>query len=468
MNDLRKRLETYEPLWGEWKIGRLLYAGNGSSVYELFRIRCDKQLTCALKVLEILPYDTREISEKFAKAMDEIERMEFLSKNEHIVSICDDSIHEIFSDTGNLKGYDVLIRMEYLTCLNDLIREGTILSEDEIEKIGIELCNAITYAHKHGLVHRDIKPANIYRSPSGDYKLGDFGTAARKPNELSLKTITGTTAYMAPEVSKGEPYDQRADIYSLGIVLYQLLENNFLPFTNDSSSYSERKSAIRKRLNGMDLPLCSRGSRSFIKAVMKACHPKPEKRFQTANDFSSAIINNKKRCISSTFVACLCTLCLVIGLFSSFVYLRYFNTRMYHDTSYELPHKSKYEVVAINMTWENAKVYCESRGGHLATITSRQEESTIIKLLNEKGMTSAWIGANNRNVSRGFVWLTGERFSYAPWGLGEPNSTNGIEYYVMMQLRDGQWIWNDSRDDGLNNFKFGTVGFVCEWAEDHE
>ena len=81
-------------------------------------------------------------------------------------------------------------------------------------------------------------------------------------------------------------------------------------------------------------------------------------------------------------------------------------------------------------------------------------------------ITAVWLGANNRNASSGFQWVTGEPFDYAEWGPGEPNNTNGVEYYLMLMKREGTgWVWNDSRLDGLNNFPENARGFVCEWEE---
>ena len=79
-------------------------------------------------------------------------------------------------------------------------------------------------------------------------------------------------------------------------------------------------------------------------------------------------------------------------------------------------------------------------------------------------MQAVWLGADNRNAAYGFEWVTGEPFSYAEWGAGEPNNDNGVEYYLMLQNKDGQgWVWNDSRADGFTVFDASACGFVCEW-----
>ena len=126
----------------------------------------------------------------------------------------------------------------------------------------------------------------------------------------------------------------------------------------------------------------------------------------------------------------------------------------------------RYEIIAQTLTWDDARVWCESRGGHLATITSAEEAKTVEDMLDAADITAVWLGANNRNASSGFQWVTGEPFDYAEWGPGEPNNTNGVEYYLMLMKREGTgWVWNDSRLDGLNNFPENARGFVCEWEE---
>ncbi|MDO4553418.1 MAG: protein kinase [Bacillota bacterium] len=471
-------MQSYEPLWGQWRLGRCLYRGSSSAVFELRRERCDKELTAVVKAVEICPEERDRLPELFARAVDEIEKMEQLSACSNIVAARDDDIRELRDADGELTGYDVLIRMDRLSCVGDLIRDGEVLPVREVKKLGLDLCRALSYAHSLGFVHRDIKPANIYRNAGGEYLLGDFGVSGRSLSGGQLQTITGTTAYMAPEVALGESYDSRADIYSLGVVLYQLLNHNYLPLTGESSTYSERTEAISRRRRGVKLPPPSGGEEdaALVRAVLQACRADREERFSSAEALAEALAGREEMewagKAKRRMPAVVGALCLAAGLLAGLLIPWAGLTPATGGEGVypleEYPSDSRYEVVRGNMSWEDANIYCTARGGHLASITSRSEEEKIIALLEEEGLSAVWLGANNRNSARGFEWVTGERFSYAAWGLNEPNDTDGVEHYLMLMKRDGVWVWNDSRDDGLDNFIQEQVGFVCEWDDDEE
>ena len=120
---------------------------------------------------------------------------------------------------------------------------------------------------------------------------------------------------------------------------------------------------------------------------------------------------------------------------------------------------NRYEVVNQAMTWENAKLEAERRGGYLAVITSAQEQSTIESLVNRDGtMNNYWLGGY-RNTNNTFVWITGEPMSYTNWYPGEPNNgLGGIENRIELS-RYANWQWNDiSQSD--------YFGFIIEWNDE--
>ena len=479
MQNLEQRLHAYEPLWGEWYIVRRVYAGNSSAVYEISRQRVGKTIRAAVKVLE-LTGTSEDLPDYLDRAMDEVEHMELLRHCPYIVRYLDDAVFPRKNNTGQLIGYDVLIRMEYLTCLADEIRDGATFSTAEVRELGRQICIALAAAHAKNIVHRDIKPANLYRSNDGRFLLGDFGVCGGTEVADQLTTIAGTTAYMAPEVMLGA-YDKRADLYSLGMVLYQLLNNNFLPFTDGTSTYSQRQDAIRKRRQGMVPPPPVHGDPQLQAVVIMALSFDPDQRFSSANAMRIALREHSTGAGRKTdrhriLMVLLCMLCIATGLGLGYLWGNETMVQLpnIHPTDFFDPGIdekgtvviSTYEVIPEKLTWEKAKVYCESRGGHLATITSRKEETEIIALLEEAGLTAAWLGADNLNAANGFQWITDERFSYAAWGTNEPNNTQGEECYLMLMYQEDEgWIWNDSSNNGLDVFPVSEVGFVCEWDE---
>ena len=118
------------------------------------------------------------------------------------------------------------IAMEHITgdALNDLVAQGRRFTPDEVLQIIIPVLKALGYSHRFGVIHRDIKPANIMITTDGDIKILDFGVARlSSANITQAGTILGTLTYMAPEQLQGESVDSRADLYSVGVLLWELL-----------------------------------------------------------------------------------------------------------------------------------------------------------------------------------------------------------------------------------------------------
>lgn len=148
------------------------------------------------------------------------------------------------------------------------------------------MCSALELCKKHGIVHRDVKPQNIFVSPNGDYKLGDFGIAKTVEKTIGGTKI-GTYKYMAPEVYNNQPYGTAADIYSLGLVLYWMLNERrmpFLPLPPEKLKAGMDESARNRRLSGEQLPPPAYGSENLKKIVLKACSFVPEDRYTTAEE----------------------------------------------------------------------------------------------------------------------------------------------------------------------------------------
>ena len=280
-----------------WKIVGIIGRGNFGTVYEISRELPDCQEYAALKVITIPKeedleelqqnYGQDSLTKTFNKQMQdtfkEYSLMQKLSGNTNIVNVHD--VEVVQHDNGI--GWDILIRMELLTPLIQLVKEKE-LPEAQIVKLGKDLCRALALCGKSSIVHRDIKPQNIFVSAHGDYKLGDFGIA-KISERTSSGTKAGTPRFMAPEVNNDEKYGGRADIYSLGLVMYWLLNEKRLPFMPKNGTLDDDNIARKRRLNGESIPEPAHGSEKLKTIVCKACAFHPEDRFSDAREMLGAL-----------------------------------------------------------------------------------------------------------------------------------------------------------------------------------
>lgn len=289
--------------WPEWKIEKQLGEGTYGAVYQVVRTEYNFENRAAVKVIDIPPHASelnslysegltldgtrtylREIMDDF---IGEIRLMETLKGTQNIVGIEDYKVLEKEDSVG----WEIYIRMELLTPLQNCTCSGA-MSETQVIQLGREICAALMLCASKGIIHRDIKPENIFINDFGHFKLGDFGVARKLEGMTSGLSRRGTPNYMAPEVAKGEPYDARADIYSLGLVLYRLLNKNRLPFLDTDKqllSPGERRKALERRLGGEALPLPSEASPALGGVILKACAHDPNARFASAEDLDRAL-----------------------------------------------------------------------------------------------------------------------------------------------------------------------------------
>lgn len=470
MERLETRLRQYAPLWGHWTPAARIYRSGSCCVYTLSDERSEQGFPCVVKVITVLGQG-QELEQRAAEVRQEIEALERLRDCETVVTLYDQAWMPL-RENGALVGWDVLMRMEHLECVAELLREGESLPVEAVRTLANDIASALSAAHQAGLIHRDVKPANLYRTPFGRFQLGDFGIARRCRTGI-LETMTGTAAYMAPEVARGEVYDSRADLYSLGVVLYQLLNNGQLPLTEDDTPFAQREEAVRRRWQGTKLPAPPNGDRRLKKIVLRCCESRPQSRFSSAEALLQRLNRPKTtgwRTVAAAGWAC----ALALSVLTATGLLRLGPALPPPGEPEETPElvdvgpgeERRYAVIKASMTWEKARVYCEARGGHLATISNQEQMDTITALLEENEIDTVWLGANNYSSSNGFQWITGEPFDYAVWAIGEPNNDGGNEHYLMMYQREGQgWVWNDSVVDGMRLFKTKTCGFVCQWDE---
>lgn len=215
-----RRIDHYE-------IVRELGRGGMGAVYEARDVTLDRRI--ALKVL--LP----------ELAADPFYELMFLREARAAAKVAHPSIVTVF-EAGRYRG-QLFLAMELVegTTLSDLMEAGHAFRPQEAIAVGLQCAEALAAAHAAGLIHRDIKPANLMLTAEMKVKILDFGLARPVPvpgMETEASTFAGTIPYAAPEQIRNMPLDPRCDIFSLGVVLHELLADEH-PFEDDTSSLTE-------------------------------------------------------------------------------------------------------------------------------------------------------------------------------------------------------------------------------------
>ena len=254
-------VEEVAEFFPQFEVLRIAGQGGMGAVYLARQKALDRMV--ALKLIRTAREDDPTFVERFAR---EARAMAKLS-HPNIVAV---------HDTGEAGGLPYLV-MEYVdgVTLRDAIRTKSITPAQALLIIP-QICDALEYAHKQGVVHRDIKPENILLDAAGHVKIADFGLAKlADPNAMSLTgtlQAMGTPHYMAPEQwEKPSEVDHRADIYALGVVLYELLTGELPLGRFDPPSV---KSRVDARIDEL---------------VLRALAKEPDRRYQHATDVKLAL-----------------------------------------------------------------------------------------------------------------------------------------------------------------------------------
>ena len=278
-----------------WNVTRLLGEGGYGKVFEIERSEFGQTYRAALKVITV-PQSSAEVRSVISEGMS-------VSQAEaYFHGIVEELMHE-FSIMFKLKGtanivscedlrvlehpdgigWDILIRMELLHPLLPYVYQHPMARRDII-RLGIDICKALELCQRYNIIHRDIKPENIFISDNGDYKLGDFGIARTIERTTSGLSKKGTYSYMAPEVYIGKKYGFSVDTYSLGLVLYRMLNKNrgpFLPQPPEAITFSSREQALARRMSDEPLPRPFYGEGRLGEIVLKACAFDPKDRYSS-------------------------------------------------------------------------------------------------------------------------------------------------------------------------------------------
>ncbi|HEY4998779.1 MAG TPA: serine/threonine-protein kinase, partial [Usitatibacter sp.] len=262
---------------GKYRIARALGKGAMGMVYEGFDPVIERRVAIKTILAEFLEGDEmQEASARFKREAQAGGRLQHPS----IVGVYE------YGDTGDM----AFIVMEYVDGkeLKRMLSEGTKFELIEVFEIMKQLLGALDYSHKQGVVHRDIKPANLMVTAGPKVKIMDFGIARLESSSLTqVGTVVGTPTHMSPEQLMGLQADGRADLWSSGVILYELL-TGVSPFLAETpatvmhkvlQSDPEPPSAIAPGLPP-----------GFDTVVARALAKKADERFQTAREFQSAML----------------------------------------------------------------------------------------------------------------------------------------------------------------------------------
>ena len=260
---------------GPYRIISQIGQGGMATVYKAYQPSMDRNV--AIKVLPSQLAQSPEFAKRFQQEARTIARLE----HAHILPVF---------DYGESDGITYFV-MRYLEAgtLKDRMEAGRPLPLQEIDRIFTQLSDALGYAHSHGVVHRDLKPANALIDSQGDLFLTDFGIAkileSASPRLTQTDAIMGTPAYISPEQAQAQTVDQRSDIYSFGIILYEMVTGR-VPFVADTPL-----AVILKHLSDpLPLPSTIRSDipEGIEKVILKALAKNPDDRFASADEFESA------------------------------------------------------------------------------------------------------------------------------------------------------------------------------------
>ena len=246
-----------------------------ATVYKAYQPSMDRNV--AVKVLPSQLAESKEFTKRFQQEAHIIARLE----HAHILPVF---------DYGESDGISYFV-MRYLEAgtLKDKMEAGRPLPLNEIDRIFTQLADALSYAHNQGVVHRDLKPANALIDSQGNVFLTDFGIAkllaSASPRLTQTDAIMGTPAYISPEQAQAQKVDQRSDIYSLGIILYEMVTGR-VPFVADTPL-----AVILKHVSDpMPLPSSIKTDipEAIEKMILKALAKNPDDRFASMAEFISA------------------------------------------------------------------------------------------------------------------------------------------------------------------------------------
>ena len=262
-------LELGTMLSGRYEVLKRVGSGGMADVYMAKDHKLNRNV--AVKVLKSEYVEDEKFLKKFETEAQAVARL----SHPNIVNIYDVGIEDGIN-------YIVMELAEGIT-LKEYIRKKGYLSPKETVEISTQIASAISHAHKNHIIHRDIKPQNILVSDTGIIKVTDFGIAKATSSNTVTSTATamGSVHYISPEQAKGRFCDEKSDIYSLGITMYEMVTGH-VPFDHENGVTI----ALMHLQNEITPPSQIRDGipDSLEKVILKCTMKKPEERYQTADD----------------------------------------------------------------------------------------------------------------------------------------------------------------------------------------
>jgi eukaryotic-like serine/threonine-protein kinase len=260
------------PRIGQYQVKELLGEGGVGRVHAAFDTVLEREV--AIKSLRPELLNDRSFVERFRAEATHLARL----NHPNITTV-----HALLAEGGNF--YMVMERVRGQS-LEERLRTRAPFAPKESLAIFAQAAEGLAYAHSMGVIHRDIKPANLMMTDAGLVKIMDFGIARARGSQRLTRdgSIVGTLAYMAPEQLRGEPGDERSDLYGLAIVLYEMLAGH-APFAAPTD-YALMQAQIHARPPRLTVPdLATSVEAGLLRALAK----KPEQRFGSMQAFSDAL-----------------------------------------------------------------------------------------------------------------------------------------------------------------------------------
>jgi len=508
---------TPEDLQGQlpYKVLDLVGRGGMGAVYRGWQSSLERYVA-----IKILPPDADHGNERFTERFKQ--EAKTMAKFQHPGIV---SIH----DAGETRDGMLYIVMEFIEGIDvsQMLQAQGKLPPAYALAITAHVCDALQYAHSHGVIHRDIKPANVMMNHEGEVKVADFGLArSAGPEEGGMtksNLAVGTPDYVAPEaLIKGIKLDARADLYAMGVMLYTMLTGQVprgmfeLPSVVTNGETDERFDAIvakamepdrEKRYQtafeirqDLDVILTTpkleahgpssiaipKHELAVVQRKMVAQKPvvrRPGRPTQRVREVVTYVPEPEKKSRLPVFAAVAILPLLAVG--------GYFGWRKFAthpspaatagapandsaDSKARAPADAllfgghRYKLIRSDVAWTDARSLAIAMGGHLATLTTREENEWVGKTFVENLPEERLIhigGFKSTGENSQWEWVTGEPWSFEIWeGNRKPDRSSearGVEY---MNFENGgpHWAakWNTVASGGR------IMGFLVEWDTD--